>query len=134
MRSEISTLLAAVVLWTSAPAQGQSGATDNELYAAYCKGVMDATLESMGAPSTNPQTERLRQSTIAPFVQLRQRFQSYLLSTGVITDLQRENAVFGLTTATQRGQADQRQCFSGILANCQPAAACKVHHEQTLRV
>jgi hypothetical protein len=128
MRLSMSTLVAAAALWAPAPALAQGAATDNELYAAYCIGVMNSSIEDMGGPSSNPQIEQMRQTTIAPLVQSRQRFQSYLISSGVITDYRRADAILGLATATQRGQADQQQCLAGIMANCHPEAECKVGH------
>ena len=88
---------ALVLLLVAGSAHAQalsSGATDNELYAAYCKGAMNG-LEQEG-------------NTEAP--RIGQRFSSYLFSTGVMTDPRRRNAIMGLSAAMTHGLTDQRQC------------------------
>lgn len=85
-------VLLVVVACLPAWAQGQ-GATDNELYAAYCKGVAD------GLDQGNAQVQ-----------QMSRRFSGYLFATGALTDPQRRNAVLGIGAATVRGRADQQQC------------------------
>lgn len=117
---------AAAILWASTPAQAQSGATDNELYAAYCIGVMDERIGT-GAPSADPQKEQYERSVTAPWVQLRQRFQTYLLSTGAIADPQRVDAALGLTAAARRGHTDMQQCLAALTTKCN-RDACGYHY------
>jgi hypothetical protein len=121
------------VLSFPAPSQAQRGATDNELYASYCKGVMDskiATVSALAAPPNGapltPEAEQQRQTAIAPAAKAQQRFQSYLMSTGVLTDSERGDAFLGLLEAARRGQGDEKECLTGVFA-CRPAVACKVH-------
>lgn len=83
-----------LLLANSSYAQAQSsGATDNELYAAYCKGVVDG----IGQATAEGQA-------------ISRRFLGYLYATGVMTDPQRRNAIMGLGAATKRGSTDQQQC------------------------
>lgn len=83
---------------TSADAES-SGATDNELYAAYCKGAMSALDQE------NPNVQRLER-----------RFAAYPWLTGVMTDPRRRSAVLGIGAAIARGRADQQQCTATLLA------------------
>jgi hypothetical protein len=119
-------LVATFALWAS-PAQAQSGATDNELYAAYCKGSLDFQIEVAGGPTSPPLLEQRRQEFLAPLLQQRQRFQAYLLSTGAITDSQRTESIFGLTAAIERGRSDIQRCI-GAMTACQNAAQCSALH------
>lgn len=93
----VTLVLLLLASFSHAQAQG-SGATDNELYAAYCKGAMNG-LEREG-------------NTEAP--RIGQRFYSYLLSTGVLTDPGRRSAMMGLSAAVTRGLTDQRQCTATV--------------------
>jgi len=132
MRSEISGVAIAIFyFWNACSALAQSGATDNELYAGYCKGALETKIESSKALATDPITEQQRQLVIAPYVKAQKRFQSYLLSTGILTDPQRGDALLGVLIATQRGQSDQKECIAETLADCDPAAVCHVHHDPT---
>lgn len=90
-----------LLLVTGSPhAQAQtSGATDNELYAAYCKGAMNG----------------LNQGS-AQVQQMSRRFSSYLFATGVMTDPQRRDAMLGIGAALARGRTDQQQCSATLLA------------------
>lgn len=94
-----------------APAWGQAAsATDNELYAAYCIGVIRAAEEAPHQPAADPEVERrLSQTGAAMRQQALQRFQSYLAATGALTDNSRANSIFGLTNAMRRGQDDAEQ-------------------------
>jgi hypothetical protein len=109
-------LTAAVVLWGSDSTQAQSDATDNELYAAYCKGVKDQQiygLQHTPAPTDSRQqqtVQQMRSNLIASLDQERRRFVEYLASTGALTSPARNDAIFGLATAMKRGEADARQC------------------------
>jgi hypothetical protein len=91
-------------------AHGQGGPTDNELYAAYCKGVTDQQLAGRPAGDWGREiTERENQ-----------RFTAYLLSTGALTDTRRDT--LGLVTAINRGKADQTQCMADFNACSQRVA------------
>jgi hypothetical protein len=81
--------LVLLLLAGSPPVQAQgSGATDNELYAAYCKGAMN------GLDQAAPQVQ-----------QMSQRFSGYLFTTGAMTDPRRRDAVLGIGAAMTRGRA-----------------------------
>lgn len=121
MRLNAWALVAAAFLLASVSADAQNGATDNELYAAYCKGTLDFQIEGAGGPTSPPLLEQRRQELLAPLLHQRQRFQAYLLSTGAITDPQRTESFFGLTAAIERGRSDVQRCF-GAITTCQSAA------------
>lgn len=87
-----------VMVGSSANAQG-SGATDNELYAAFCKGAMSAL--DQGIPAVQ---------------QMEQRLTTYLWTTGAMTDPKRRNAVLGIGAAMTRGRTDQQHCSATLLA------------------
>lgn len=70
-----------------------SGATDNELYAGYCKGAVDAIGQATA------ETERMSR-----------RFSAYPWATGAMTDTKRRDAVLGIGAAIARGRADQQRC------------------------
>lgn len=76
-----------------------SGATDNELYAAYCKGAIN------GLDQAAPQVQ-----------QMSRRFSGYLFATGAMTDPRRRDAVLGIGAAMTRGLNDEKQCSATLLA------------------
>jgi hypothetical protein len=84
-------------------ALGQGSPTDNELYAAYCKGVTEQKLSGF--------VDFWLKDVL---VKENQRFSSYLMSTGALTDPQRE--ILGLATAIKRGKSDNAQCMANFNA------------------
>ena len=91
--------MALVIVVLSGEAMAQA-ATDNELYAGYCIGVL----------------KMLRQDS--PVVQqTTRRFSTYLLSTGAVANPARSQATIGVGMAMDRGRADQNQC-TAITSNC----------------
>ena len=81
----------------------QSGATDNELYAAYCKGALSALNQA------------------GEVLQTSQRFSAYLFATGVLTDPTRRAAAMSLSSAFARGAAEQHQC-NVVFSACSDSA------------
>ena len=122
----------ATALFILVPLAGhpQSGrASDNELYAGFCAGALTQQLQDAPAnptPDTSiPESvrrrlEEQRPAILASLAERRQRFLSYLLSTGVFTDSRRMNDAFGVDVATQQGQSDFRSC-SLTTKNCSRA-------------
>jgi len=102
-------LTAAAMVLLLHPARAQSNATDNELYAAYCKGFLDSMLAPPIPPGTDPNGYLAQQR--AKMQQNDQRFTAYLLSTGALTDAQRTDASLGVVMAMNRGKADLAQCM-----------------------
>lgn len=89
-----------LLLAGSPPVQAQSsGATDNELYAAYCKGAMT------GLDQGSVQVQ-----------QMSRRFSGYLFATGAMNDPRRRDAMLGIGAAMTRGRTDQQQCSATLLA------------------
>ncbi len=100
-------------------AQGTAGATDNELYAAYCIGVLDDQIQGLRStfPTASgqkpiPELEQALQRQLAPVMQSRQRFAGYLASTGALTDPARD--VWGLMVAQKHGREDYDQCLASL--------------------
>jgi hypothetical protein len=112
----------------AAPAWGQAlpdAPTDNESYAAYCEGTIDYLLQLAKATPTYS-TDTATPDLIQKSQNRRHRFEQYLLSTGVMTDQARPNAIFGLAIAQRRGTEDAAQCMSQVTAQCHPATECNV--------
>ena len=122
-------VLFAALLGLAGPAMAQQpGATDNELHAAYCVGVLDEQIHTVRAtPNGDPNTRQLREGDLLPKLELRKRFADYLLATGLVADTNRDAAGLGALVAQRRGGADAQQCFQFVLGRCQPAVACNVN-------
>jgi hypothetical protein len=107
----------AVVLWTSVVAEAQSGPSDNELHAAYCKGVFDERIDILKQGSVYPVPPRIEQEMEQErrdLFQRRQRVTDYLRSTGVMFDPNRKTAIFGIVGATKRGRSDMLQALDAV--------------------
>ncbi len=101
--------LGACIAAGQAGAQGV-GATDNELYAAYCIGVIRNAEAQPGQPASDPKLEeKLRAGGAAMRQQLLRRFSGYLAATGIMIDPARSDALIGLYAAMTRGAADNQQ-------------------------
>ncbi len=77
------------------PAQGEgAGATDNELFAGYCFGMLQ---------TMDQQSQFVKDTTL--------RFRNYLVARGALGNPQRTQAGSGVLIAIGRGQAESRQCM-----------------------
>jgi hypothetical protein len=89
-------------------------ATDQELYAAYCLGVVVAQGDSplsefedvVGHDAVVKEKERLSQE--------RSRFQGYLAARGLLSGSRSVSSVTGARLAQERGQSDAARCFARI--------------------
>ncbi len=99
MSSHFVLVLGALLLITDCASAQAQAPTDNELYAAYCGGVM----------------RELDQGN-AVVQQASRRFSAYLMATGVLTDPQRSSANIGAAMAIARGRTEARQCSAAIVA------------------
>lgn len=108
-------------------AWGQStGATDNELFAAYCMGDLDEQINNLKRLATPDDfSQNQLKGFLVPLLDRRQRFLSYLISTGVMGSSERSFALPGAMLAMQRGHIDEQQCMATMI-NCNPAAECEV--------
>jgi hypothetical protein len=79
-----------------------SAATDNELYAAFCLGVLSSV-----SPSAAGAERRAAQIS---------RFSGYLGATGILLDPSRDNAIGGVSAAETRGRVDEGQCTITMMA------------------
>jgi len=87
-----------------------SGATDNELYAAYCIGAIRNAESEPGHPASDPKLEeQVHSAGVALRQQLLGRFSGYLAATGIFTDARRANAAISLYAAMTHGAADDQQ-------------------------
>jgi hypothetical protein len=106
-------------------------ATDQELFAAYCFGVIIAAEsdgsfisnieETMGRDAAQRQKEHLSQK--------RSRFRGYLLARGLLSGSRSISAMSGARLAKERGQADGPRCAAKIEA-CATKFASKRPHVQ----
>jgi len=105
------------IVLVTGPANSQPGATDNELYAAYCEGALR---ESLQIAQTQPHVadpaipkgmqdrgEQLRLAGLAQITQQHERFLSYLFATGALPGLGRPGVALGILSAENQGAADE---------------------------
>lgn len=90
------TTLALLLVAAATHVAHAQGATDNELYAGYCAGVLSGE-------NNTPDVQ-----------QMKQRFMSYPWMTGAMTAPGRRDAVLGIGAAQARGVAEGRQCSATI--------------------
>lgn len=109
-------------LLTSRAAQTTSAPTDNQMYASYCLGVIDATKQEVektiaSTPQTDASIQSLRYQE-AENDQRRRRFAAYLLATGILTSNDTTDMAVGLAAAMNQGSADTHQCLAQFLQKC----------------
>lgn len=117
-------------LCATIPARAQRGATDNELYAGYCFGVMDWRVgldNPNGEQHERPHNDELEKllgigrsdNTKAERVyrdamEKRQRFLSYMLSTGGFLSARGGGAALGVLLAINQGHSDGDRCLRAL--------------------
>jgi len=94
-----------------------SGASDNELYAAYCIGfIQSAEAMPHGKPSPDPKVEEDSKEMQVANQRLLGRLYGYLAATGILTDPARKEAMLGIRDATNRGVADHGDFVATVTA------------------
>jgi hypothetical protein len=92
------------------------GATDNELYAAYCVGVLHLAQTNNSQPlqsdpgvpaDVQQRIQRMRVENADKLVSEVSRFSSYLMASGALS---RSGAALGLSGATNQGRSDLEHC------------------------
>jgi hypothetical protein len=108
------------------PTLGQGGATDTDLRAAYCSGVLKQEIEFyrqlLQSPPPTPEGKQFLQDLINETGRRRSRYFGYLMSkpTSVLADP-------AMTVATQRGRADAAQCYREVQQWCDTGACTNAH-------
>jgi hypothetical protein len=108
-------ILLLTVALGAAPAAAQQGpgASDNELFAGYCIGVMDGSAAGLRRFSDiyDPAVQAAEQQNLQGLQRARQRYLGYLTATGVLFS-GRSEALLGIQLAQRRGGADAEQCWA----------------------
>jgi hypothetical protein len=104
----LAIIAAALFLSAACRGQEQSAASDNQLYAGYCLGVMTEMIDQTNSnpPATAPQFAQLRQRAIEDLRSRQRRFASYLLATNSI----QTDQAGGTIIAMARGKSEATIC------------------------
>lgn len=99
-------------------------ASDNELYAAYCVGVVQDAQKHWRKELLETEDEnhykQILQETLKDLDQRLSRFQTYLTARGFRTGVRGQEATTGFLLAVKRGQSDAQQCSQYNDKNCNP--------------